>query len=207
MCLLHSLSQQVSSWLRSKLLAKNMMLKVLFYSKPFQLCHMRQVESVCVRATNPVHSALAAWVALLAHAGLRAEDSQRLKVGSCGFTDVAIHGICRNPKPRGVSNMPWAALRCGVFDEDWGKLAWDKLLSICSRLQLDFVLPGVTGDFSSLNWSRWATKNEQVASLWFVLTHPQGIAPVERGICTAVYAPFAQVLLHISWIYFWLLSF
>ena len=29
-----------------------------------------------------------------------------LKVGSCGFTDVAIHGVCRNPKPRGVSNMP-----------------------------------------------------------------------------------------------------
>ena len=54
-------------------------------AKPFQLCHMRQVVSVCVRATNPVHSALAAWVALLAHAGLRAEDSQRLKAGSCGF--------------------------------------------------------------------------------------------------------------------------
>ena len=89
-------------------------------AKPFQLCHMRQVESVCVRATNPVHSALAAWVALLAHAGLRAEDSQRLKVGSCVFTEVAIHGICRNPKPRGVSNMPWAALHCGVLDEDWG---------------------------------------------------------------------------------------
>ena len=35
-------------------------------AKPFLLCHMRQVESVCVRATNPVHSALAAWVALLA---------------------------------------------------------------------------------------------------------------------------------------------
>ena len=58
-------------------------------AKPFQLCHLRQVESVCVRASNPVHSALAAWVALLAHAGLRAEDSQRLKVGSCGFTDFA----------------------------------------------------------------------------------------------------------------------
>ena len=110
-------SQQVLSWLRSKLLAKTMMSKVLSQAKPFQLCHMRQVESVCVRATNPVHSALAAWVALLAHAGLRAEDSQRLKVGSCGFTDVAVHGICRNPKPRGVTNMPWAALRCGVLDE------------------------------------------------------------------------------------------
>ena len=122
--------------------------KGVVQAKHFQLCHMRQVESVCVRATNPVHSALAAWVALLAHAGLRAEDSQRLKVGSCGFTDVAVHGICRNPKPRGVSNMPWAALRCGVLDEDWGKHAWDNLLSICSRLQLDFVLPGV--DFSSL---------------------------------------------------------
>ena len=137
-------------------------------AKPFQLCHMRQVESVCVRATNPVHSALAAWVALLAHAGLRAEDSQRLKVGSCGFTDVAIHGICQNPRPRGVSNMPWAALRCGVLDEDWGKHAFD------------FVLPGVTGDFSSVDWNRWATKNEQVASLWFVLTHPQGIAPLSE---------------------------
>ena len=154
--------------------------KGVVQAKPFQLCHMRQVESVCVRATNPVHSALPAWVALLAHAGLRAEDSQRLKVGSCGFTDVAIHGICRNPKPRGVSNMPWAALRCGVLHEDWGKHAWDNLLSICSRLQLDFVLPGVTGDFSSLDWSRWATKNEQVASLWFVLTHPQGIAPLSE---------------------------
>ena len=154
--------------------------KGVVQAKPFQLCHMSQVESVCVRATNPVHSALAAWVALLAHAGLRAEDSQRLKVGSCGFTDVAIHGICRNPKPRGVSNIPWAALRCGVLGEDWGKLAWDNLLSICSRLQLDFVLPGVTGDFLSLDWSRWATKNEQVASLWFVLTHPQGIAPLSE---------------------------
>ena len=41
---------------------------------------MRQVESVCVRATDPVHSALAAWVALLAHAGLRGEDSQRMKL-------------------------------------------------------------------------------------------------------------------------------
>ena len=124
--------------------------------------------------------ALAAWVALLAHAGLRAEDSQRLKVGSCGFTDVAVHGICRNPKPRGVSNMPWAALRCGVLDEDWDKHAWDNLLSFCSRLQLDFILPGVAGDFSSLDWSRWATKNGQVASLWFVLTHPQGIAPLSE---------------------------
>ena len=63
--------------------------KGVVQAKPFQLCHMRQVESVCVRATNSVHSALAAWVALLAHAGLRAEDSQRLKVGSCGFTDFA----------------------------------------------------------------------------------------------------------------------
>ena len=149
-------------------------------ARPFQLCHMRQVESVCVRVTNPVHSALAAWVALLAHAGLRAEDSQRLKVGFCGFTDVAIHGVCRNPKLRGVSNMPWAALRCGVLDEDWCKHAWDNLLSFCSRLQLDFVLPGVSGDFSSLDWSRWATKNEQVASLWVVLTHPQGIAPLSE---------------------------
>ena len=49
--------------------------KGLVQAKPFLLCHMRQVESFCVRATNPVHSALAAWVALLAHAGLRAEDS------------------------------------------------------------------------------------------------------------------------------------
>ena len=53
--------------------------KGVVQAQPFQLCHMRQVESVCVRATNPVHSALAAWVALLAHAGLRAEDSQRFK--------------------------------------------------------------------------------------------------------------------------------
>ena len=73
-----------------------------------------------------------------------------------------------------------AALRCGVLDEDWSKHMWDNLLSVCSRLQLDFVLPGVTGDFSSLDWSRWATKNEQVASLWFVLTHPQGIAPLSE---------------------------
>ena len=58
--------------------------------------------------------------------------------------------------------------------------AWDNLLSICSRLQLDFVLPGVAGDFSSLDWSRWATKNEQVASLRFVLTHSQGIAPLSE---------------------------
>ena len=151
--------------------------KGVVQAKPFQLCHMRQVESVCVRATNPVHSALAAWVVLLAHAGLRAEDSQRLKAGSCGFTDVAVHGICRNP---GVTNMPWAALRCGVLDEDWGKHAWDNLLSICCRLQLDFILPGVAGDFSSLDWSRWATKNEQVACLCFVLTHSQGIAPLSE---------------------------
>ena len=45
--------------------------KGVVQAKPFQLCHMCQVESVCVPATNPVHSALAAWVALLAHAGLR----------------------------------------------------------------------------------------------------------------------------------------
>ena len=76
--------------------------------------------------------------------------------------------------------MPWAALRCGVLDEDWGKHAWDNLLSFCSRLQLDFILPGVAGDFSSLDWSRWATKNEQVASLWFALTHSQGIAPLSE---------------------------
>ena len=76
--------------------------------------------------------------------------------------------------------MPWAALRCGVLDEDWGEHAWDNLLSICSRLQLDFVLPGVSGDFSSFDWSRWATKNEQVAGLWFVLTHPQGILPLSE---------------------------
>ena len=54
------------------------------------------------------------------------------------------------------------------------------ILSFCSRLQLDFVLPGVSGDFSSLDWSRWATKNEHVASLWFVLSHPQGIAPLSE---------------------------
>ena len=89
--------------------------KGVVQAKPFQLCHMRQVESVCVRATNPVHSALAAWDALLAHAVLRAEDSQRLKVGSCGFTDVVVHGICRNPKPRGVSNMPWSQHGCKAF--------------------------------------------------------------------------------------------
>ena len=35
--------------------------KGVVQAKPFQLCHMRQVESVCVRATNPAHSALAAW--------------------------------------------------------------------------------------------------------------------------------------------------
>ena len=116
--------------------------KGVVQAKPFHLCHMRQVESVCVRATNPVHSALAAWVALLAHAGLRAEDSQRLKIGSCGFTDVAVHGICRNPKPRGVSNMPWAALRCGVLDEDWGKHAWDNLCHsvLAFNLTLSFMV-------------------------------------------------------------------
>ena len=36
--------------------------------------------------------------------------------------------------------MPWAALRCGVLDEDWGKHPWDNLLSMCSRLQLDLTL-------------------------------------------------------------------
>ena len=165
MCLLHFHSQRVSSWLRSKLLAKTTCVK----------------ESVCFRATNPVHSALAAWVALLATMpALCAEDSQRLKAGSCGFTNVAVHGICRNPEPRGVTNMPWAALRCGVLGEDWGKHAWDNLLVACCRLQLDLILPGVAGDFSSLDWSRWATKNEQVASLWFVLTHSQGIAPLSE---------------------------
>ena len=46
--------------------------------------------------------------------------------------------------------------------------------------QLDFMLPGVAGDFSSLDWSRWATKIEQVASLWFVLTHSEGIAPLSE---------------------------
>ena len=61
-----------------------------------------------------------------------------------------------------------------------GKHAWDNLLVTCCRLQLDFTLPGVAGDFSSLDWSRWATKNEQVASLWFVLTHSQGIAPLSE---------------------------
>ena len=69
----------------------------------------------------------------------------------------------------------------GVLDEDWGKHAWDNLLSFCSRLRLGFVLPGVTGDFSSLVWSRMGhEKNEQVASLWFVLTHLQGIAPLSE---------------------------
>ena len=71
--------------------------KGVVQAKTFQLCHMRQVESVCVRATNPVHSALAAWVALLAHAELRAEDSQRLKAGSCGFTDVAVSWYLQKP--------------------------------------------------------------------------------------------------------------
>ena len=33
--------------------------KGVVQAEPFQLCHMRQVESVCVRATNRVHSALA----------------------------------------------------------------------------------------------------------------------------------------------------
>ena len=35
-------------------------------------------------------------------------------------------------------------------------------LSICCRLQLDFILPGVAGDLSSLDWSRWATSGEPV---------------------------------------------
>ena len=46
------------------------------------------------------------------------------------------------------------------------------------NLTLSFLV--FQGDFSSLDWSRWATKNEQVASLWFVLTHPQGIAPLSE---------------------------
>ena len=180
--------------------------KGVVQAKPLQLCHMRQVESVCVRATNPVLSALAAWAALLAHAELRAEDSQRVKVGSCGFTDVAVHGICRNPKPHGVTNMPWAALRCGVLDEDWEKHACDNLLVTRCRLQLDFILPGVAGDFSSLDWSRWATKNEQVASLWFVLYALLRHRTVERGTCPAVYASFSPVLLHVCGINFWFLG-
>ena len=64
-----------------------------------------------------------------------------------GFTDVAVHGICRNRKPLGVPNMPWAALRCGVLDEDWVKHAWDNLLVTSCRLQLDFILLGVAGRF------------------------------------------------------------
>ena len=90
--------------------------------KAFQLCHMRQVESVCVRATNPVHSALAAWVALLAHAGLRAEDSQRLKGWIMWF--YGRRGSRYLPGTLNLevfTNMPWAALRCGVLNEDWGK--------------------------------------------------------------------------------------
>ena len=56
---------------------------------------------------------------------------------------------------------------------------------------LTFVLPGVTGDFSSLDWSRWATKKEQVASLCLVLTHPQGIAPLseEHGLQFTLQSP------------------
>ena len=78
MCLLHSLSQQVSSWLRSKTSRKEHDVKGVVSGKNiFKLCHMRQVI-----LRWPLGSLL------LAHAGLRAEDSQRLKVGSYGCTDV-----------------------------------------------------------------------------------------------------------------------
>ena len=172
-------------------------------ARPFQLCHMRQVESVCVRATNPVHSALAAWVALLAHAGFRAEESQRLKVGSCGFTDVAIHGVCRNPEPRGVSNMPWAALRCGVLDEDWGGtifchsfLAFNLTLSFLVFLAISHPLIGVVGPRK--------TSKLRACGLF---SHILKASHRWRRTCISIYTSFSQVLLHFSWIYFWLFSF
>ena len=41
--------------------------------------------------------------------------------------------------------------------------------------------------------SRWATKNEQVASLWFVLTHSQGIAPLSEEHALQ-FTPFWQLV-------------
>ena len=179
--------------LRSKLLAKTMML--LFRQN--RLCSCDQSCSFGAgRLGSPC----------LPMRGLRAEDSQRLKVESCGFTDVAVHGICRNPEPRGVTNMPWATLRCGVLDEDWGKHAWDNLLSICCHLQLDFP-SWCCSDFSSLDWSRFATTNEQVASLWFVLTHSQSIAPLCEENALQFTPHLSPVLPHICGINLWFLRF
>ena len=70
----------------------------------------------------------------------------------------------------------------------------DNLLSICSRLQLDFVPSWCYRRFSHpLIGIVGPRKNEQVASLWFVLTNPQGIAPLSEEHALQFYAPFAQV--------------
>ena len=133
------------------------MLRVLFRQNPSNF-------ATCVKLSlfvfaRPTLFTRRWQLGLLAHAGLRAEDSQRLKAGSCGFTDVAVHGTCRNPKPRGVTNMPWAALRCGVLDEDWGKHAWDNLLVTCCRLQLLPVWQAIshpwTGVVGPRKMSKW----------------------------------------------------
>ena len=147
-------------------------------AKPFELAQMEQVESVCCRALSPVHKGMAGWVANLAHAGLRGEDAQRLVPQSGVLSPDAIGGVCRKPKPHGVINMQWAALRSGVLDEDWGLHAWEHLFGTVHRLGLDFTLPGITDDMNGFIWSRHANKHEQVMVVRFVLTHPEGAKPV-----------------------------
>ena len=150
-------------------------------AKPFELAHMEQAESVCVRASNRVHKGMAGWVANLAHAGLRGEDAQRHVPYSGALSADAIGGVSRKPKPQGVNNLQWASLRSGVLDQDWGLHAWDNLFSIVKDKGLDFTLPGLADDMNSFIWSRHASKHEQVMAVRFVLSHPEGIRPVEAA--------------------------
>ena len=144
---------------------------------PFELDHMRQCESVAAHVSLPAHRGMAGWVANLAHAGLRGEDSQRHRPRSGGLNADVLFGTCRNPKPHGIEHMQWVALRSGVLDEDWGLQAWQCLFEEVHTRGLDFTLPKPSKDMTSFNWDQFADKHDQMAVVRFVLMHPEGCCP------------------------------
>ena len=97
-----------------------------------------------MNASDAVRSGIARRVALLARAGLRGEDAQRLAPRSCGFNEDTVFGVCRDPKPHGVQNMQWAALKCGVSGRDWGSHLRENVLSEVHSRARDYSLPGIS---------------------------------------------------------------
>ena len=77
---------------------------------------------------------------LMAWAGLRFSDMQRLDLASINCTDGFIAGWCWRTKSS-KRGMPWACLICGISGDHWGKKWFATLDSMQkSSPQQDFLL-------------------------------------------------------------------